>query len=86
MNTLPRLFHRTSEIERYAYSADLPVWMINWNQAAIYVWGELIQVATDEGKLGSFVNSLATEYKGNTIIRELAGNVATWESTLKQDI
>lgn len=85
LNTLPQIFYRTSEIEMYAHYASLPVWMINWNQAAIYVWGELIQIATDERKLAVFMDTLLRDYSGNPMIQELKSKVATWESTLKQD-
>jgi len=85
LNTLPPVFYETRRIEMYAQFAGLPVWMINWNQAAFYIWVELIQVATDERKLGVFMDILAKEYERNAAIQELKSKVATWESTLKED-
>lgn len=82
---LPQIFYGASEIEMHAMDAGLPVWMINWNQAAIYIWSELIQVAVDEQKLGVFMDELASKYGGNTLIQELKSKVDTWESTMKQD-
>lgn len=44
LETLPRMFHNVREVEMFAWTADLPIWEINLNQAAIYVWREVIQV------------------------------------------
>jgi hypothetical protein len=85
LKTLPPILYHTSEIEMYAYESELPVWMINWNQAAIYVWGEVIQVATDERKLGSFMNTLAGHYGCNSVMQELKSRVDTWETSFKDD-
>src|SRR5262249_51354017 len=41
MNLLPRRFYMSNEIADLATTVRLSVWMINWNQAAIYVWGEV---------------------------------------------
>jgi hypothetical protein len=85
LDTLPPAFYQTREIEMHAQFAGLPVWMINWNQAAFFIWSELIQVATDERKLGEFMTVLASKYEHNPTIQALKSKVDAWEASIKQD-
>jgi hypothetical protein len=51
LNTLPSVFYDVRRVEFLAQTAGVSVWKVNLNQAAIYVWRELIQVAITERRL-----------------------------------
>ena len=82
------MIYQSNEIAVLCTIAGLPVWMINWNQAAIYVWSEVIQVATDGRKLSDFLDYIEAIYQQGDLMKkkmaELKSKITTWESTLKQ--
>ena len=78
LELLPRVLHRVEEIEYYTFLADLPVWEINLNQAAIYVWREVIQVAVSEKKLRKLLDGIAENYPGNIELATLRDRVRIW--------
>ncbi len=82
LETLPRAFYKVHEIEMFAAFADIPVWNINLNQAAVHVWRELIQVAVSEKKLDTLFEVLMKDYGGNPVFRELAERVHEWHQSL----
>lgn len=83
LEVLPRFFYKVHEIEMIAVFNDLPVWKINLNQASVYVWRELIQVATDEKKLQNLFDYLMEDWSGNDLIRELYAKVREWSDSLR---
>ena len=83
LESLPPIFYNTQEMTMYTDRAGVSVWKINWNQAALYAWEELIQVAVDENKLGSLLNCIQKAYEGNTMLNELNENVQAWEARKK---
>ena len=62
----------------YASIAGLPVWTIDWNQAAIRVWYELIQVASTEKKLKALLDTLVPHTQYITLV-PLQEEVSDWE-------
>ena len=67
---LPQRFYRISDIESLALFSGLPMWEIHWNQAAIYVWRELIHVAASEKRLGELLD--ATTRRSPVLTEQLA--------------
>ena len=59
VESLPKLMWQSSELSSLAVTIDLSAWLINWNQAAIYCWEEVIQVAYEEKKLEIIIKSHA---------------------------
>ena len=41
-----------------ASEAGLPIWEVYLNQAALYVWRELLHVAASEKRLGEFLDRI----------------------------
>ncbi len=70
IEVLPRIFYKVSEIEMLASEADLPIWEIHLNQAALYVWRELINVAASEKKLGELLDRIMAY--GPALAKQLA--------------
>jgi len=56
MQILPSRFYKVQELEMFALETGVPIWEVNLNQAALYVWRELIQVAASEKKLGDLLD------------------------------
>jgi hypothetical protein len=56
IEVLSLMFYKVSEIEMFALGTGLPIWEVNLNQAAFYVWRELIQVAASEKRLGELLD------------------------------
>ncbi|MBV8277226.1 MAG: toll/interleukin-1 receptor domain-containing protein [Verrucomicrobia bacterium] len=86
MRIVPPIFHRANRLEIYAFEADLPGWKINWNQAAIYVWAEIINVAISEKKLLDVIDLLCKDCSGNQPLNDLREKVRMWEGSLKTDL
>jgi hypothetical protein len=84
LDLLPKMMYRTAEIEMPVAFADISRWDINWNQAAIYVWREVIQVAADERKLTGLLDVLLEmrkDYDGVAGLQELAQKIRVWEGS-----
>ncbi len=80
LDILPPTFYRVLEIERFAFFAGISVWYINWNQAAIYVWKELIQVAVNEKKLSALFDVIEKDgFQNRVDIMDLRKEVKSWE-------
>jgi TIR domain-containing protein/effector-associated domain 1 (EAD1)-containing protein len=79
IEVLPRTFYRIREIEMIAQFAGLPIWEINLNQAALYVWRELIQLAASEKRLGELVDQAVREAPVLTeIFADLRDKLTPW--------
>jgi hypothetical protein len=52
---LPRAYYSQSEIQMVAQEAGVSIWYVNFQQAAVYIWREMIQVAADEKRLGDLL-------------------------------
>jgi hypothetical protein len=82
LETLPRFLYRTQQIEMHAFSAGLPVWEVNLNQAAIHVWREMIQVATRHRKVPELMAELVQHYAA---LQDLNDKVLEWRRSLGSD-
>jgi hypothetical protein len=78
LKTLPPIFYKVEQIEMFAYYAGIPVWEINLNQAAIYVWRELIRVAVAHKQLEELLDRMKDDYPGNSDITALREKVRVW--------
>jgi hypothetical protein len=58
IEVLPQVFYDIREIEMLASEAGLPIWEVYLNQAALYVWRELLHVAASEKRLGEFLDRI----------------------------
>jgi hypothetical protein len=59
MTIVPRALYDVREIEMLAAYSDLAVWEINWNQAAIHVWHEVLREALDHERLPELLDQIA---------------------------
>ena len=81
LDIMPKTFYRSSEIERLAVMTGISAWTINWNQAAIYIWSELIQTAVNEKKLRLLLECIVQDgFEMRTDIIQLQSEVESWES------
>lgn len=71
LDVLPPLFYEVGIIKVFAVYADLPIWNINLNQAAVHVWRELLELAVTQRKLGSLFDVLARDNAQNGQLQEL---------------
>jgi hypothetical protein len=55
LELLPPIFYHPAKIEMLGLFAGIRIWHVNFQQAAVHVWRELIQVAADEKRLGNLV-------------------------------
>jgi hypothetical protein len=61
MTVVPPALYEVREIEMLAASSGLAVWEINWNQAAIHVWREVLRVALDHERLPELLDQIAEQ-------------------------
>jgi len=85
IDVLPQYFYQVSRIEMFAFEAELPVWKINLNQAALYVWREVIQIATIEKRLEQLFEVI-TSGGANEKLRDLQAKVRDWTRSLKPGV
>ena len=76
MTVVPRTLHSIREIEMLAAYSDLPVWEINWNQAAIHVWREVLRVALDHERLPELLDRIAE--RATAFISEPLASLRGW--------
>jgi hypothetical protein len=85
LDTIPPLFYRVQEIELFALQAELPVWAVNLNQAAIYVWRDLIQLAVNERKLDALLGRVVERAPAiQPRIRDAQEKVGHWTQSFEE--
>ena len=72
ISVLSRAFYKQSEIERVVAEAGVSRWEINFSQAAIHIWREVVRVAADEKRLGELVDRAAEDAP---VIRRFLGDI-----------
>lgn len=75
MTVVPQALHNVREIEMLAAFSDLPVWEINWNQAAVHVWREVLRVALDHQRLGGLLDQITERAP---VLSERLGPLREW--------
>ena len=78
MDVLPPLFYEVGMIKVFAVYADLPIWNINLNQAAVHVWRELLELAVAQRKLISLFDVLEKDNPQNEQLQLLTQLVKEW--------
>ncbi len=63
------------ELEMHFYEAGFPRERVNWKQALVYVAFEVIQVATEDGRLVELVEYLAQKRPARTDLQEMIATV-----------
>ena len=79
LQVLPHLYNLTNKMSHLVEMADIPSYSINFSQAPIYAWHELIQIAVKEKKLGALMEIVEQEYEMNEVVRQLRRKVSEWE-------
>jgi hypothetical protein len=79
MNILPMQFYKINHIIMLVRMAGISPWKVYWNQAAIYLWSDVIQTAVNENKLRDLLEVIFSQYGMYTAIDELKLEVSNWE-------
>jgi len=78
IDTLTSLTIEPAAIRMHATMSELPFLEINWQQAPLHLWNEVIQTAIRHRKLEQLVEHLMRFYEWNAALPEVDAEVRNW--------